>query len=226
MEKHQTYFNFLEALKEGCPVCFVVKKTVHKAMDDYLYESVNDPILRDEIRAARGFCNRHAWQLQKFGNGSGQAIIYEDLLSHGLEQFKLVDAMASVQELAKRLNARKTAKAICLFCKQERDVEARYLSIFWESFAEPEFSMAYKSSAGLCLPHLSQVLGKCRKTGLVKELVDFESGKLAGLIAELREFIRKHDYRFSKEGFQKEGDSWIRAIEKFVGKEGLYQKGD
>jgi len=226
VEKHQTYFNFLEALKDGCPVCYVVKRIVHKAMDDFLYESVNDPILRDEIMEVRGFCNRHAWQLQKCGGGSGQASIYEDLLNFGLEQFKRMDAMISAQKLAKILNAKKTGKAICLFCKQERDVEARYLSVFWESFAESEFKTVYKNSAGLCLPHLSQVLGKSHKAGLVKELVDFESQKLKELIEELREFIRKHDYRFSKEGFRKEGDSWIRAIEKFVGKEGVYQKGE
>ncbi len=226
MEKHQTYFNFLDALKEGCPVCSIVEKAMHKAMDDYLYESVNDPIIREEIKASRGFCNRHAWQLQKIGDGFGQAIIYEDLLSRGLEQFRLVNAMTSVQELAKRLSARKMAKAICLFCKQERDVEGRYLLIFWESFAEPEFKRAYNSSSGLCLPHLSQVLGECPKAGLGKELVDFESTKLNGLIVELREFIRKHDYRFSQEKFGKEGNSWIRAIEKLAGKEDVYQKGE
>jgi hypothetical protein len=37
--------------------------------------------------------------------------------------------------------------------------------------------------------------------------------------------MRKHDYRFSKEKFGKEGDSWIRIIEKFIGKEGINQKG-
>jgi hypothetical protein len=36
------------------------------------------------------------------------------------------------------------------------------------------------------------------------------------------EFHRKHDYRFSKEKFGKEGDSWIRAIEKMIGKEGVF----
>ena len=34
--------------------------------------------------------------------------------------------------------------------------------------------------------------------------------------------MRKHDYRFSKEGYKKEGDSWERAIEKLIGKEGVF----
>jgi hypothetical protein len=38
------------------------------------------------------------------------------------------------------------------------------------------------------------------------------------LTGELKEFQRKHDYRFSSEVFGPERDSWIRAIEKMVGK--------
>jgi hypothetical protein len=68
-------------------------------------------------------------------------------------------------------------------------------------------------------------LKKCKNKKFGKELVDIETGKISGLIAELKEFMRKHDYRFSKEKFGKEGDSWIRTIEKFIGKEGIYPKG-
>jgi hypothetical protein len=65
-------------------------------------------------------------------------------------------------------------------------------------------------------------LKKCKNKKFGKELVDIEIGKISGLIAELKEFMRKHDYRFSKEKFGKEGNSWIRTIEKFIGKEGMF----
>jgi len=55
-DKHTPYYNFLDALKEqSCPVCFLVKKGTHKTMDDFLYESVNDPGLRQEIRHHKDF---------------------------------------------------------------------------------------------------------------------------------------------------------------------------
>ena len=41
------------------------------------------------------------------------------------------------------------------------------------------------------------------------------------MVGELEEIQRKHDYRFSNEDFGKEGDAWIRSIEKMVGKEGV-----
>ena len=68
--KHTTYFNLLDALKEdGCPICAIIKKAIHKSMDDFLYEQVNDPAIRKQIKESFGFCNRHAWQFQKLGNG-------------------------------------------------------------------------------------------------------------------------------------------------------------
>jgi hypothetical protein len=224
--KHTPYFNLLDALKEnGCPICFLVNKTTHKFMDDFLYESVNDPGVREDIKASMGFCNRHAWQLQKFGDGFGQAIVYNDLIKTVLEKLKEIDTDVSIKDLLKKLDSTKPPKKICMFCKGEKDVEERYISVFWESFDDPEFSFQYKSSFGLCLSHISSVLKKCKSAQPGKDLFAIETEKLSGLIEELKEFMRKHDYRFSKEKFGKEGDSWIRAIEKFIGKEGIYQKG-
>ncbi|MCM8796699.1 MAG: DUF6062 family protein [Candidatus Omnitrophica bacterium] len=223
MEKHEPYFNLLDALKEkGCPVCFLLNKSTHKSMDDFLYESVNDPGLRQEIKASQGFCNRHAWQLQKFGDGFGQAIVYSDLMNIILKKLEEIDESLPIKEVLKKISPGTGKKHICIFCRQERDAEERYISVFWESFDDPEFSVNYKNSFGLCLPHIASALKKCRNKEFVKELIGIEAPKLSGLIGELKEFLRKHDYRFSNEKFGKEGDSWIRAIEKFIGKEGVF----
>jgi len=221
-DKHTTYYNFLDALKEqGCPVCFLVKKGTHKTMDDFLYESVNDPGLRQEIKASQGFCNRHAWQLQKFGDGFGQAIVYSDLMNIILNKLEAIGASFSVKEMLKKILPGISKKHICMFCRQEGEVEERYISVFWESFSDPEFSVSYKNSFGLCLPHIVFAIKKCRNKESSKEFLEIESPKLSSLVEELKEFSRKHDYRFSNEKFGKEGDSWIRAIEKLIGKEGI-----
>jgi len=223
--KHTPYFNLLEALKEGCPLCFLVKKAAHKLMDSFLYESVNDSAIRKEIIASKGFCNRHAWQLQKLGDGLGQAIVYNDLIERHLQELTEINTSASLKELIKKVSPKKSRKKICMFCKQEKDAEERYLSVFWESFGDSEFNAQYKNSFGLCLPHLSAALKKSKDMELSKELTAIESKKLEDLITELKEYKRKHDYRFSREKLGKEGDSWVRAIEKFMGKKGIYEKG-
>ncbi len=228
VDKHQTYFNLMDALKEaGCPICFLVKKSIHKLMDDFLYEQVNDPGVRSETRESLGFCSLHAWQLQKFGDPFGSAIIYDDLMQLVIDRIeRMVVSKKGIKEFSAeilKINNKSyyRKKAICPVCKSKREAEARYVSTFIESFNEPEFLSFYKSSFGLCLPHLREVINSCRQKKIVRDLLNIESAKMKELINELKEIQRKHDYRFSYEGFGKEGDAWIRAIEKMVGKEGV-----
>ena len=233
MEKHQTYFNLLDALKEkGCPICFLIKKSIHKTMDDFLYERVNDSGTRKEIREALGYCATHAWQLQKFGDGLGLSIIYEDLLNilkTKMEGFashkeKYIPG-AFIRDLLKnnmKLSYHEKTKLSCPICKDSRDIEMRYVSLFIEYFNDPEFNVTFASSFGFCLPHFVSIVKLCNNKIIIKKLAEFEIDKLELLNQELKEFQRKHDYRFSHEGFGKEGNAWIRAIEKTVGKEGIF----
>jgi len=221
MEKHMVYFNLLDALKEGCPICFLVKKGAHKFMDDFLYEGISDLATKEQIKVSRGFCNRHAWQLRAFGDGFAHAIVYENLAGMVLKEMEWVESSVSIKKIIAAIDPEKSARNVCLFCKQKKDIEARYVLEFWESFDDQEFSGYYKKSFGLCLPHLVFALKKCGNAKLSKELIAVELPKFSALSGELKEFIRKHDYRFSKEKFGVERDSWLRAIEKFIGKEGI-----
>ena len=210
MEKHQTYYNLLDAVKDkGCPICFLVKKSIHKMMDDFLYEQVNDPKVRLKIKAAFGFCGRHAWQLQKFGDGLGLCIIYDDLLT-------------TLQQSVKEHGSFPKQEKICPFCNDSQEIEQRYVCTFIEYFDDVEFNSYFKQSFGLCLNHLISVLNSCRNKKIIENLKEMEFQKRESLIAELKEFHRKHDYRFAKEGYGPEGDSWIRAIEKLAGKDGVF----
>jgi len=228
VDKHMTYFNLMDALKEaGCPICFLLKKSTHKLMDDFLYEQVNDPGVRSEIRESLGFCSLHAWQLQKFGDPFGSAIIYDDLIQMVVDR---IERMAISEKGIKEFSAEilKTnnksyyrKKAVCPICKSRAETETRYVSAFVESFNEPEFLLAYRNSFGLCLPHIREISNNCKQKKILEELLNIELAKMKELISELKEIQRKHDYRFSHEGFGKEGNAWIRAIEKMVGKEGV-----
>jgi len=212
MEKHLSYFALLDALKEkGCPVCFLLGKNIHKAMDDFMYEQVNDPGLRETIRNSLGFCNRHARQLQRMGDGLGLSIIYEDLIATILEQIK------KRSKTKRRQNNFPAKSSACLFCKREADIEKRYSDGLINHFYEPEILNDFKKSDGLCLPHFSVLLEGCIDRKIAKEVIDIEAEKLEVLRQDLKEFQRKHDYRFSGEKYGKERDAWIRATEKLFG---------
>ncbi len=80
--RHTTYFELVEAIQRGgCPVCELVERSVQLQLDSLSYEQVNDPGIRSALRAAHGFCRRHAWQFLQLGGAVfGAAIIYADIL--------------------------------------------------------------------------------------------------------------------------------------------------
>jgi len=223
------YFNLVDAFKEeGCPLCYLIKKSVHQSMDTFLYENVNDPGMRKDIRSTFGFCNKHAWQLRQSGDGFGLSLIYQDLIGIFLEKIVAIDGNVVTEKTIKKIlntaDIRRFKKIDynCDFCKKEKETEGHYVREFLENFHEPELQVVFETSFGLCLPHMFMAIDKSKDVQISRAILKTESGKFKKLSEELKEFDRKHDYRFSKEGFGKEGNSWIRAIEKFIGKEGVF----
>ena len=164
--RHNTFFQVREALDQGgCPVCRLSLGSVAGHLDSLAYESVNDPSLRDRLRSSRGFCPRHAWQLLGVGSGPfSVAIIYADVLAEvtrilepGRRQIRATDGRGtSGLELATRLAPQQPCPA-CRILAESRD---RYLSTLVEHMPEHDFATAYRSSQGLCLPHLERAISQ------------------------------------------------------------------
>jgi hypothetical protein len=208
MKNDLAYHNLLQAFAKGCPICILINQNTTRLIDDLLYERVNDSLTRDRIRESFGFCNRHAWQLQTAGDVSGHSIIYADLLTTLAELFA-----------SRKVNQRELRpKRICLVCEQEQEVEREYTAKFIAYFHDSKLQNRYSESAGLCLPHICQVLSQTKDAKLHSELLAIERPKLVALSEELKHLLRKFDYRFTKELLGRERDAWIRAIEKVSGR--------
>src|SRR5918911_2541932 len=66
----------------GCPVCALALRAVGRFIETISYEQVNDLSLREELRAAGGFCHTHAYRwLREARNVLGTALIYRDVLN-------------------------------------------------------------------------------------------------------------------------------------------------
>jgi hypothetical protein len=216
VESHSQHFNLRDALEQpGCAICTLVVKVVANDLDYLLYERVNDPGTRQELRASGGFCHRHAWELCQFGDGLGVGMLYQSLLER---------AIASLQpDVSRRrgLAGKEPPTRPCHSCRQADDVARRYLALFVENFDHPAFQSALERAHGVCLPHARQALALCRTDAQRSALTTWERGKLETLLAHLKEFLRKHDYRYAAEGYrEREGSSWLQAVEMFVGKSG------
>jgi len=223
MQKDTRYFDLIEAFSEpGCPVCRVSLELARHYVDSILYEYVNDPGVRDEIRKSHGYCNEHAWwMLDVGGAGLGIAIFQRDIVQTVLDLTETLpngrNAPQSAQELLKRLQP----TAECPVCAHRRTMDDITLDTLLQHIGDEKLARALVGSAGLCLPHFSRALELVDNAEALKQLVALQQSTLTRLRDDLAEFIRKNDYRFRDEGFGKEGDSWRRAIGIVSGERGV-----
>jgi hypothetical protein len=230
-QKFLPYFELQEALQEeGCPVCHLLSRRSLAILDSLLYEQVTDPAIRKRLRDAQGLCNWHAWMLPRIPTGqSGIAIIYEDLLGHQIESLQTMRPALQPRTFWQRLKRHITRTArspltarrrmpcpVC--CLVGNTNESSYITTLLDFLTETEFAQRFDASFGLCLPHLTQAIDQHLDHPNLRLLLDSEMQKFEALRGELREFIRKFDYRFTAEPVGKEGTAWRRAIELFVGK--------
>ena len=211
--------NLVESLSaNGYPLCSILKERIEKFLYNFLDETVTDVDTRLKIRKDFGFCCAHAWMLQKNENCLGQGIIYQDLVETFHRNFIFP---ADPRKTRKCLDSL-VASRKCLICDHAARIEKRYLEVFSDSFDKPELKEAYSKSQGLCLDHMVAAVRGWRSSKTITSYLETESARLKELDAELKEFIRKFDYRYAGEKFGREKDSWIRAIEKISGRRGNY----
>jgi hypothetical protein len=228
MSRHTTFFELLEAFDQpGCPLCRLTRASTRQYFEALGYEQVNDIDLRAELRT-NGLCQPHAWAfLEESGNRLGVAIVYRDLLQQALRglQGTLSGRLGLGRRLASLLTAGRTREAersrvsqSCLACRAESEAEARYRSTLLEHLGEPDVRARLAASAGLCLPHLGRSLGSDGSAEDLDWLRQDTIDRLNGLVNELDEYIRKHDYRFRAEPWGEERDAPRRAVERAVGR--------
>jgi Family of unknown function (DUF6062) len=219
-------FEVREALAQpGCAVCRLVLASVGKFFRAVAYEQVNDPAVRADLRAARGFCNPHAYRwLRDGGSVLGTAIVYRDVLRSALAELSAEGAAEpGGRGLLGTLLGRPAEprrRRGCPACRAQREAERRYVGALLALLGDPAEAERFERSAGLCLPH---TLAALRRGGPAARLVEGHTRRTAKqLVGELDEVIRKEDYRFRDEARTAgERTAPARAIAWATGAEGL-----
>ncbi|HEX3051963.1 MAG TPA: DUF6062 family protein [Aggregatilineaceae bacterium] len=213
---YDLYQNFS---KPGCAVCRMTLESVHGHLDSTVYEYITKPPTHEALRAARGFCPNHAWHIQEQLNAGafGIAVLYEGVLRHLTRDMGSPNPQGGKKQVAQAQNAFKP-QGECPACVHQRTVEEHLLRNLLEHFDQAEFAEGYRQSAGLCLPHLRQVLELQGDPNRKALLLAMQHEIWTRLQADLEEFIRKHDHRFAKEPLSDtEGTSPRRVIEQLAG---------
>ena len=208
----------------GCPVCRLASEAVDAYLTAVCYEQVNDLDLRAQLRAAGGFCRPHAHRFlrQRLGQFAS-AIVYRDVLNTARGRIRDHQPARGGSFLGGLLGQRGARKGIatggapnCPACAALSEAEERHIGTVVSRITRPEFLAAYRAGEGLCLPHLDRALEADGEAPRLLAEVAVE--KLGTIVAELDEYIRKHDYRFQDESLAGAEDVPSRAIERAVGR--------
>jgi hypothetical protein len=228
-------YKLLDACRErDCPLCRVEQNTVERYIENQLYENVNSPRWRENLRSSLGFCQMHAWLAvdRRLGDALGLSIIYRDLFNSILKQMEegsVAPHPARNWPVAIRQLPEGTRKATertllsitpgkrCPVCVYREETIHDLLSVLAGGLKNPELISALRSSDGICLPHFQQALEQMKDGSSCEQLLAIQREKMASLRQELDEFIRKNDYQNFQEGFGREANAWLRAVALVVG---------
>ena len=223
------FVNLIRAFGQaGCPVCRIGHEHEFQFIDTMSYERVNEPELRVELLHSLGFCPLHSRQLTAYGDPLGNAILHEALLNRWKERLDKAATQAFEPFYGPRRlfrqetdeHERLQPRGECPLCASGRRRERDYLEFLLDSIGDPQLLAAYRDSAGLCRPHLTDLaalVDSRRRHERFAAIARLEADILDRLAVELRELMRKHDYRFADEPKGPERDSWMRAIWKMAG---------
>jgi hypothetical protein len=218
----------IEALdRPGCPVCRLVAEAVDAYLGAVCYEQVNDLDVREQLRAAGGFCRAHAYRFLHQRHGKlASAIVYRDVLANAarrIERGGTGGRRGSGSLLSGLLGSKGARRSAadgarrCLACQARDEAEERYLGSLRSRVVDPAVQERYRAADGLCVPHLDRALEADDEGARI--LAASAVAAIGTLVEELDEFIRKHDYRFRPEVWEGGEDTPERAIERAVGRQ-------
>lgn len=207
----------------GCPVCRLVLQRVSQSLESIQDELVLDPGYREKIDAAWGFCNVHAQQWLDEAQPLSTAIIYEAVLGRVSRELERVSPgrVGRGGQLRSRLPGAQSGNRtcsmlvesrVCPLCVVREEQERQVVLHLLEELTAASFRERYRESDGLCVSHVN--LAFC--VGPAPEAVEALRARMQQsheeLRDQLREVIRKHDYRYRDEIA---GPEW-NAIEQSV----------
>lgn len=216
--------------QRGCGFCYLARVKSQRYVETLLDTAVIDVARRDAWRAAKGLCPWHAGMaLEVPQSASSLAILYEDVLDHELRHLARLTASEastrwlrtrSSQRLAQRLQRWLRAwqqRDLCPVCRLWQTYEQLCMAVLLDDWHNPALMQAFMQSSGLCLPHTVRLVTHGMAHCHLASFLTAQQSRLQTVHGELREFIRKQDYRFAHETYGSEADAWQRVIALLVG---------
>ena len=232
LESHSRWFtekSLEESLRAGeCLVCSNLVHSERHAIHSFLWEGMMSPHVRSAFLKGGGFCARHFWIAKRIeedgwrSGGIGVAILCENLIERAIaglpRDADLGRREARTPFLRKRPVDVAPADSKCIFCHDWTEREQSLLQALEHLKNKPTWSGALERSP-LCIHHTLLALQVWREPADRMQLRAALEVRLEELQADLKEFIRKHDWNHRDEPFGREKDAVLRAIRILTGPE-------
>ena len=229
-----------------CLMCALERKTELGEAERYLGASVMEPDVRIKVND-RGFCRKHHAMLFSMSNRLGHALMLEShtieireklarindkldksakqLINSGIGDKLNGKNKAATQEILKQAQAVNEMADTCLMCDTIAENMGRYLHTFFHLYQnDTDFRTKFKSSKGLCLPHMGQLLEAAAQELGPKDLGEFvqivtklEQENFDRIQEDISWFIKKFDYRYENESWKNSKDAVERTVNKARG---------
>ncbi|MEM4970180.1 MAG: DUF6062 family protein [Sulfolobales archaeon] len=208
------FINISDAMRsrdKRCPICYLLDRLEDRYYENLLYENVNDPSVRENIRISHGFCPYHAFKLANFVkrspgiDGLGSTLIYIDMLKD------YIDRLNNSKDASIRLREPGKLWSGCNLCSYIYEFELIYVNVFTNCIKEA-IAIYLSSSSILCYKHLYMIINRLSKHSRGK-LIDIQIEKLRAILRYAERFVEKHDYRFKGPIYEDEARAWLDAIE-------------
>jgi len=189
----------------GCAICHMLDRDESDFMAQLQYKIVKDEKVRQQLVSSKAYCNSHFYEMARLTSPIVNAVLTKDLIK---------EEICEIEKTSKIID-----EVDCSVCNHVREREDFYLEEFKALLQEGSFQKEYDSTDGLCRIHLKRVLDSLKKSELSQYLLKTHLIHLKVLRVELETFISK--VRSTKRDMGAEKNSWLVAIEKWVGKRGL-----
>jgi hypothetical protein len=186
----------------GCPVCRLAQEAGRDFLVHVLREGKAHADVYDRIRDAGNFCEGHTRILRRLGVER-----VGDRRSLGRLYEWLLDDLASDR----------TPRGSCPACEAAMEYERVSLTAFRDLLhpetGDPDLRERFEQGEGLCLNHFVAAASLVEDRESFGILTDVQARAWDALSRNLKEYLRKHDYRFSHESkTPAEESSWVRAV--------------
>ena len=242
----QTYFALYEMLQDApkhpataqCPVCVLVLQSVDRYLMRMTAEGTASVPDRLAVRAAGGYCNKHAARWVALRENLPTALYYSEFIHElagklgqvghagGRRGGRLGGLFAgSADEAKTELDERQEwgiGLARCTACEVQRENEPRVVDDFLVGLSRDDFRAAYAASFGICVPHSIAALRQSLEPDARRAITETEAEHMRRLEADLRSVQDTYNaIEGQTKTFGDEIHALTRAIWKSAGVTGL-----